>query len=403
MKYAIILPDGAADFPLPQLDGRTPLEAARIPNMDWVAAHGKLGRALTIPPGFTPGTDVGTLSLLGYDPHKYYSGRAPIEAAAKGLTTRPDQMIFRCNLVTISDGRMADFTAGHISQPEADRIMADLNAALGGDGCEFHPSVSYRNLLLLADAADMQLKCQPPHDIPDQPVAGYWPKGKGAERVMEIMKRGAELLVDHPVNRARREQGKRPATNIWLWGQGRPTTLDSFRSRFGVSGAVITGVDILRGFAVGMGMDLIHVPGATGYIDTNFKGKGEAAVQALRDHDLIVVHVEAADEAGHLGDAAEKVKALERIDEAVAGPLLDALRSYGDHRVFVAADHPTPVGSKTHDGTPPPFCYAGAGIRSNGGHRFTEAEAERTGLFVDPAHQLMMTFLGDGKAGDRNR
>ena len=220
MKYAIILPDGAADFPLPQLDGKTPLEAARIPHMDSIAAAGQLGCAVTIPAGFTPGTDVGTLSLLGYDPHRYYSGRAPIEAAAKGLAARPDQMIFRCNLVTIEDGRMKDFTAGHIKQPEADRIMADLNAALGADGCEFHPSVSYRNLLLLSDAAAMELRCQPPHDIPDQPVEGYWPRGKGAERVMDLMQRAARLLADHPVTRARRADGRNAADQHLALGPG---------------------------------------------------------------------------------------------------------------------------------------------------------------------------------------
>ena len=393
MKYAIVLPDGAADFPLPELAGKTPLEAARIPNMDWVSSHGMLGRAVTIPRGFTPATDVGTLSLLGYDPHESYSGRAPIEAAAKGLAARPDQMIFRCNLVTIEDGRMKDFTAGHISQPEADRILADLNDALGADGCEFHSSVSYRNLMLLADAADMELTCQPPHDIPGRPVDGLWPRGRGAERVGEVMRRGALLLADHPVHRARRGRGENPPTHIWLWGQGRPTALESFRSRHGLSAALITGVDILRGLAVGMGIDLIHVPGATGYIDTDYDGKGAAAARAAKDYDVVIVHVEAADEAGHMGDAAEKVRALERTDEAVMGPLLKELRRHGDFRILVAADHPTPVGSKTHDGTPPPFCYAGTGVASNGGARFTEAEALGTRLFLDQGHLLLPAFF----------
>jgi 2,3-bisphosphoglycerate-independent phosphoglycerate mutase len=393
MKYAIVLPDGAADEPLPQLEGRTPLEAARIPHMDWVAAHGRLGRVVTVPAGFTPGTDVATLTLLGYDPHLYYSGRAPLEATAKGLTARPDQLIFRCNFVTIADGLMKDFTAGHISQPDADGLIAALNEELGGEGCAFHSGVSYRNLMLLSQANDMELKCAPPHDIPDQPVADHWPKGKGTERVMAIMRRAADLFADHPVNRRRRDQGKNIATNIWLWGQGRPIPMQSFASRFGLSGATITAVDILRGIALGAGMKLIHVPGATGYIDTDYDGKGAAAVRALDDFDLVVVHVEAADEAGHLGDAAEKVKALERIDEAVVGPLLKALPRYGDWRIFVAPDHPTPVGTKAHSGTPPPFCYAGTGIQAGGAQCFTEVAAARFGAPIEPGFRLIESFL----------
>lgn len=393
MKYAIILPDGASDEPVEELGGRTPLEAARIPNMDWVASTGNLGIAVTIPDGFTPGTDVGTLSLLGYDPRRYYSGRAPIEAAARGLEVRPDQIVFRCNFVTVDDGRMKDFTAGHISQPEADRLVADLNDALRLDGCTFHSGVSYRNLMMLDGAADLVVKCAPPHDIPDRPIAEHLPSGAGADRVLTIMQRSAALLRDHPVARARRDRGESPPTQVWLWGQGRPTPMESFESRFGVRGAVITGVDILRGFARSLGMDLIHVPGATGYIDTDFDGKGRAAVAALRTHDLILVHVEAADEAGHLGDAAEKVRALERIDEAVVGPLLEALHRSSDFRVFVAADHPTPVSTKAHSAVPPPFCFAGAGVDPNGGRRFTESEARSTGLWVDPGHRLLDRFF----------
>ncbi len=398
MKYAIVLPDGAADEPLPQLNGRTPLEAASTPNMDWVALHGRLGRAVTVPAGFTPGTDVATLSLFGYDPHRYYSGRAPIEAAAKGLSVRPDEIIFRCNFVTILDGRMKDFTAGHIAQSECDRLIADLNELVRrGEpalaGCVFHPGVSYRNLMIAAAAADMQLKCAPPHDIPNQPVADHLPQGKGQERVRGMMARAAEMLKNHEVNRVRRTEGRAPVTDIWLWGQGRPTKLEPLAERFGVRGVVITGVDIIRGLAVMTGMKLIEVPGATGYIDTNYAGKGAAAVRALDEYDLVVVHVEAPDEAGHLGDAAEKVKAIERVDEFVVGPLLSELRRRGEWKILIAPDHPTPVSTTAHDATPPPFCFAGSGIQAVEGRPFSEREAVAGGFMVDPGHRLVELFF----------
>jgi 2,3-bisphosphoglycerate-independent phosphoglycerate mutase len=399
MKYVIILPDGAADKPLPQLNGRTPLEAARIPQMNWVAQHGRLGRVVTIPAGFTPGTDVGTLTLFGYDPHRYYAGRAPIEAAARGLTVRPDELIFRCNFVTILDGHMRDFTAGHIAQAEANRLIDDLNALAQArepalQGCTFHSGVSYRNLLTVSGAADMQLTCAPPHDIPNQPVAAHLPRGNGTERVQEIMGRARELLREHDINRARRAQGREPVTDIWLWGQGRPKSLTPFAERFGVRGVVITGVDILRGLAVMMGMKLIEVPGATGYIDTDYVGKGAAAVAALDEYDLVAVHIEAPDEAGHLGDAAEKVKALERVDELIVGPLLAAVRRHDRWRILVAPDHPTPVTTTAHDAAPPPFCFAGTGVPEGGHAAFYERAAAETGVMIDPGQGLMELFMG---------
>ena len=392
MKYAIILPDGAADEPLPQLDGRTPLAAANIPNMDWVAQHGCLGRSVTIPAGYTPGTDVGTLSLFGYDPHVYYSGRAPIEAAARGLSAGPDELIFRCNFVTIRDGLMKDFTAGHIAQAEADRLIADLNRLFTNEPCIFHSGVSYRNLLILDGAGDMKLECAPPHDIPNQPVTEHLPRGSGQQRVREMMERAAQMLQEHEVNRIRRQQGKEPVSDIWLWGQGRPTKLEPFAERFGVSGVVITGVDIIRGLATMMGMKLIEVPGATGYLDTNYVGKGEAAVRALDEYDLVAVHVEAPDEAGHLGDAQEKIRALERVDELVVGPVLDALRRHGEWRILIAPDHPTPCTTTAHDATPPPFCMAGDGIEAVAQGPFSEAAAQ-TGPMIEPGHDLMEMFF----------
>jgi 2,3-bisphosphoglycerate-independent phosphoglycerate mutase len=421
MKYAIILPDGAADHPLPQLGGRTPLQAARIPNMDWIARHGRLGRVVTIPDGFTPGTDVATLTLFGYDPATCYTGRAPIEAAAQGLTVAPDELIFRCNFVTIRDGRMKDFTAGHIAQAEAERLIADLSAlARAGEpalaGCKFHAGVGYRNLMLASGAADMQLKCAPPHDIPNQPVADHLPRGGGQERVRAIMARAATLLKDHEVNRARRAAGREPVTDIWLWGQGRPTKLTPFVERFGVRGAAITGVDIIRGLAVLMGMHLIVVPGATGYLDTDYAGKGAAAAAALDQYDLVVVHAEAPDEAAHEGSAEKKVTALERVDEHVVGPVLAALRRHGQWRILVAPDHVTAVASTAHEAGPPPFCFAGhdvpadravpAGDAAPAGHDvpggpgrpFSEPDAVAGGLLIDPGYRLIELFFRGASA-----
>ena len=392
MKIAIVLPDGAADEPVAALGGRTPLAAAHMPNVGWIAARGRVGRVVTVPPGFIPGTDVATLTLFGYDPHRYYSGRAPIEAAAQGRAVGPDELVFRCNFVTIENGLMKDFTAGHIRQDEADRLIAELNRRFTDGGCRFHSGVSYRNLMLLSDARRLDVECSPPHDIPNRPVADHRPRGVGAGRIQPLMDRAADLLRNHEVNRERRRQGKDPVTNIWLWGQGRPTALESFSSRFGFSGVVITAVDIIRGLAVMMGMELIAVPGATGYIDTNYAGKGEAAVRALNEHDLVVVHIEAPDEAGHLGDAAAKVESLERIDEVIVGPLLDALRRHNSWKILVAPDHPTPVTTRAHSAAPPPFCVAGSAIAAVERLPFSESAAER-GVLIDPGHQLMEFFL----------
>jgi 2,3-bisphosphoglycerate-independent phosphoglycerate mutase len=394
MKYVIILPDGASDEPLPQLGGKSPLEAARIPHMDSIAQQGRLGRVVTIPEGFGAGTDVGTLTLMGYDPRRYHTGRAPMEALAQQLTAAPDQLIFRCNFVNITAGKMKDFTAGHISQPDANELIAALNqVTFPGETCAFHTGVSYRNLLLVSNAAGMKLQSQPPHDITDQSVDAYWAKGEGQERVRAIMERARPMLAEHPVNRRRRERGEDWATDIWLWGQGTPMRLETLESKFGLKGAVITAVDIIRGFALGMGMDLIEVAGATGYIDTDYEAKGRAAIEALDRYDVVVVHVEAADEAAHQGLAEEKTKALERIDEAIVGPLLAKLRTMGDFRILIAPDHATLVRTKGHHAEPPPFCYAGSGVEPASGRTFNEREAAASGLLLDPGHTLLERFL----------
>jgi len=393
MKYAIVLPDGAADDPVESLGGRTPLEAARIPNMDWVSQSGRCGRVVTVPTGFLPGSDVATLSLLGYNPHTHYDGRAPLEAAARAISVEPDDLIFRCNFVTLVGETMEDFTAGHISQPEADRLINDLNESLGDLGFRFHAGVSYRNLMTGALNADASLKCTPPHDIPGLNASDYLPLGRGSDRVREIMRRGEELLTGHEINLVRSDMGENPATNIWLWGQGQPRPLKSLWDRFKIKGATIAAVDLIRGIAVCAGLDLIDVPGATGFLDTDYQGKGQAAVDALDRYDLVVVHVEAPDEAGHLGDADAKIRALEEIDCWVVQPILEKLQEFDEWRVLIAPDHPTPVSTRTHSMKPPPFCMAGTGIQGVLRHAFNELETKKSDLRIDPGHELLEFFL----------
>jgi 2,3-bisphosphoglycerate-independent phosphoglycerate mutase len=392
-KYALILPDGAADEPLGELGGRTPLEAADTPNIDWVSVNGRQGCLRTIPAGYTAASDVATLSVMGYDPATHYSGRAPLEAAARGIKTGPNDLIFRCNLVTIVDGTMRDFTAGHISTPEAERLIADLQP-LGADlGIVFHPGISYRHLAVLRDAADVQCECTPPHDIPDEPVAGRWPSGPGAERVCEVMRRAQTLLADHDVNHVRRDLGENPATNIWLWGQGRRRPLATFEARYGVRGACIAAVDLINGIAVTAGLTTIAVKGATGYLDTDYRAKGRAAVAALDKYDLVVVHIEAPDEAGHLGNAVEKVKAIKNVDAWVVGPLLERLRREERWRIAVVPDHPTPVATRKHSAVPPPFCIAGTGITPVMAQPFSEKQAVQSDLQIERGHEFMEFFL----------
>lgn len=397
MKYALILPDGAADEPIPVLNDRTSLQAARLPNMDWIAANGRVGTVRTVPKGFVPGSDVATLSVIGYDVSKCYTGRAPLEAVARRINLEKGALVFRCNLVTIADGKMVDFSAGHISQVEADRLMADLQAQLGDDRIRFHTGVSYRHLMVLRHAEGMKIEATPPHDIPGEAVGPHLPSGKGSDVVRAIMERAGKVLAQHEVNQVRRDLGENPATHIWLWGQGPMPRIELFRQKFGLTGAGITGVDLFRGVAMSVGWRMIDVPGATGYLDTNYKGKGEAAATVLDSVDLVAVHIEAPDEAGHNGDALAKIKALEQIDEHVVGPVLEKLRSFAEWRVLVVPDHPTPVVKRTHTETPPPFVMAGTGLVADRADRFDEHVAAESDLHIDPGYELMEYFLRAGK------
>lgn len=393
MKYAMILPDGAADEPIESLDGRTPLEAAHTPNMDWISTNGRQGRVVTVPEGFLPGSDVATMTLFGYDPHEDYTGRAPLEAAAQGLHVGPNQTVFRCNFITVTEGLMADFTAGHISSDEASKLIDYLNEHLADLGCQFHAGVSYRNLMLTTLDPKANLSCTPPHDFPDQPVSTHQPRGKGGDWVRSVMDRAREKLATHDINLVRADLGENPATDIWLWGQGHPKPLQPFSKRFGMSTAVIAAVDLIRGLARSLRMKLIDVPGATGYLDTDYEGKGQAALAALEKYDMVVVHVEAPDEAGHLGDLKAKIEAIERVDEWVVGPLLEKLRSEKEWRILIAPDHPTPVGTRVHSSTPPPFCLAGTRIQSVKRQPFSEKNSLESDLLINPGHELMEYFL----------
>jgi 2,3-bisphosphoglycerate-independent phosphoglycerate mutase len=391
-KYVIIVPDGAADEPIEQFGGKTAFEAAEIPNMDRIAMEGRLGVVRTVPLGMEPGSDVAQMSLLGYDPHRFYSGRAPIEAAARDIRLGPGDWVFRCNLVTIADGNMADHSAGHISTEEASKLISDLARQVGRDGLEFHAGVSYRHLLVCR-GMDFDVQTYPPHDHIGKPVEKILPRGKGADLLRDLMAKSVGFFETHDVNKVRRDLGENPVSSIWLWGQGKQAVLDAFRTRYGLTGAAITAVDLVRGLAKLVGFDIVEVPGATGVFDTNYQGKAAAAIKALEDHDLVFVHIEAPDEASHEGNAEIKKKALERIDRFIVGPVLEALRKYPDWRILVIPDHPTPVRTCGHSAEPVPFAMAGLGVTGLVKESFSEAHAAGSGLRIENGHELMEYFL----------
>lgn len=392
MKYAIVITDGAADRPLDALGGKTPLEAADKPVIDSLAAAGQVGLTHNVPPGYEPGSDVAILSLLGYDVTDFYTGRAPIEAAAQGIEVADDEWVFRTNLVTLTDGVMEDYCSGHITTEEGTALIDAVQAQLGGDGVRFHHGVSYRHLMMIA--GDFDVTTTPPHNITDKPYAAHLPRGDGAERLNKLIEASQAVLADHPVNVARRRAGQRPATSIWFWGQGKMPTLPSFADRFGLSAGVITAVDLLRGIAELTGMERIEVPGATGFIDTNYAGKGAAAADALDRHDIVIVHIEAPDECGHNDMAVEKAQAISDIDRLVLPPLLARLRASEDGwRIIVSPDHPTPCKLKTHTTDPVPFLLAGTGVDANGPAMLTERAAAESGLVVQPGYELMKMLL----------
>jgi 2,3-bisphosphoglycerate-independent phosphoglycerate mutase len=403
MKYAIVIPDGCADEPVPALAGRTPLQAARLPHMDRVAGLGTVGLAHNVPPSLTPASDVATLSLFGYDPLRVYTGRAPLETAAMGIRLGPHDWAVRCNLVHAPDGHMRDFTAGHISSEDGRELIEALQKELGGrevagGTLEFFPGVQYRNILVWRGHSDRSplagTTTQPPHDIPDKPVADYLPQGPGRDVLVPLMEASKPILAAHPANARRVAQGKKPATQIWLWGQGKAPSVEPFAETYGPRGAIISAVDLVRGVGQLIGWHRIDVPGATGYLDTDYAAKGRYAVEALGAFDLVCVHVEAPDEASHEGRADEKVLALERIDEHIVGPLLEALPRYGDWRLLVEPDHRTTLSTRAHAHGPVAFAAAGTGIAPTGATSYDEPTAAAGPHAFDPGWHLMRWFLG---------
>jgi 2,3-bisphosphoglycerate-independent phosphoglycerate mutase len=393
MKYFVLIPDGAAGEPMPDRDNRTCLELAATPNLDAMVKEGTLGLARTVPPGMEPSSACACMSVLGYDPAVYYRGRAGIEARSMGLEIGEDEVVFRCNLVTIRDGRMWDYSAGHISTGEAAEVIESLNKELGTSHITFHPGIGYRHILKLKGFRDtLDAVCTPPHDIPGKPVAEYLPQGPGGQLLNTLMTRSQDLLRSHRINVERHSHGDVPVSSIWLfWGSGRAPEMPSFKETYGIQGAITSGVDLLRGLAMMAGMTVLDIEGVTDGLDTDYAAQAEGAIQALDEHDMVVIHVEAPDDAGHDGLIDEKIKAIEYIDAEIIGRLISPGRE--ELRVLVMPDHPTPITSRTHNADPVPFLLWGDGIQSNGAARFTESEAARTGLFMEQGYKIMGEFL----------
>ncbi len=397
MKYIILVGDGMADYPLDELGGQTPLEAAKTPAIDSLASHGQLYTLKTIPDGLPPGSDVANLSLLGYNPEAYYTGRAPLEAASMHIPLNERDIAYRCNLVTLAfgkDGRttMVDYSAGHISTQEAASLIAALAAELNGGGLDLYPGVSYRHLLVVGHEVE-DLPTVPPHDHTGADVSEYW-NAYLANPIFGPVVRGAvEILAHHPINQARIAAGKQPANAIWLWGEGRAPILPTMKSRFGITGALISAVDLLKGIGIYAGMEVLNVPGATGYLDTNYQGKAEAALRALRDHDLVFVHVEAPDETGHQGLIKEKVRAIEDFDRKIVAPIIAGLGN-SDFRVVITCDHYTPISLKTHAALPVPIALFDSTAKLTApGPTYSEKNAKDADLLLKDGEEFFATLL----------
>lgn len=396
MKVIILLGDGMSDIAYKELGNKSPLQYASTPNMDFMAQHGLVGLAHTVPEGLPPGSDVANLSVFGYDPRTCYTGRSPLEAISMGVVLGPEDVAFRMNLVTLkpqgSSIYMQDFSAGHISTAEAQELIETLREEIGNSVIEFHAGVGYRHLMVWRGGKD-GMRSTPPHDITGKAVIDALPSGDGADMLNNIMNHAQMVLHNHPVNVRRKERGDLQANSVWLWGHGKTPRIETYQEKFGLSGAVISAVDLIKGIGICAGLDVINVEGATGYIDTNYLGKGQAALDALENHDFVYVHVEAPDEASHEGNMQHKLQAIEDFDKQVVGTILEGMKRFADFAVLCMPDHPTPVKLMTHTSDPVPFVIyrSGAGD-GNGAASYDEIEAKGTGLVVE-GHSLLPRLL----------
>lgn len=406
MKYIVLIADGMADYQIEEIGMKSPMEVARMPNMDYLAKNGVIGMVRTVADKLPPGSDVTNLAILGYDPHLYYTGRSPLEAAGMGITLEPYDVAYRCNLVSLKnqDGEydirrlkpnlvMHDYSAGHISTEEAKELIYEINDRLGSEIIQFYPGVSYRHLMVWEDGK-VKVKTTPPHDIINEKIGTHLPHGDGGDLLIELMEASIEVLKANPINEERIAGGKAPASCIWLWGQGKTPKMPRFDEKYHLSGAMISAVDLIKGLGRYAGFDILTVPGATGYLDTNYKGKAEYAISEIKKKDIVYIHIEAPDEAGHAGDLKAKINALEDIDKLVVGSLIDGLKDMGDYRIMITCDHRTPIAKRSHTSDPVPFLIYDNKASNKSGHEFNERNAEVSNILIDPGHRLMDYFLG---------
>jgi 2,3-bisphosphoglycerate-independent phosphoglycerate mutase len=400
MKFVVIIGDGMADRPLKELDGKTPLQQAFTPHMDRLAREGIIGKVRTIPQGLYPGSDVANLSILGYNPLEFYTGRAPLEAASIGIQLNADDIPFRCNLVTLKYDQyrktavMDDYSSGHITTEEAKKLIQEIDAKLGTGDIHFYPGVSYRHLMVWS-RGPADIECIPPHDILGKEITDYLPVGTGEDVVRKMMLKSTGILERHPVNAERIKRGEKPANSIWLWGQGKKPMLPPFRQKYSVDGALVSAVDLTRGIGISVGLEILKVPGITGYLDTNYIGKAEESLRALNRVDFVYIHVEAPDEAGHSGNYRDKIKAIEDFDALVVGTVLRGLKTFREYRVLIMPDHATPIEIRTHTDEPIPFVIFDSRLRINNGESsFDEKLIERDGIMnFEEGYKLMDYFM----------
>jgi 2,3-bisphosphoglycerate-independent phosphoglycerate mutase len=400
MKYVVIIGDGMADRPLKELGNKTPLQKAFTPNMDRIAQEGIIGSARTIPPNFYPGSDVANLSILGYDPLKFYTGRAPLEAASIGVKLNEDDISFRCNLITLKYDKkhkkaiMEDYSSGHITTEEARELISVINNELSSEDIHFYAGVSYRHLMVWS-GGPVDVDCIPPHDILGKDISDYLPVGNGEEVLRGLIFESSAILERHPVNIERIKRGLRPANSIWLWGQGKKPSLPSFKERYSIDGALVSAVDLTRGIGINIGLKILEVPNITGYLDTNYRGKAEYSLNALKDVDFVYIHIEAPDEAGHSGNYRDKIKAIEDIDSLVVGTVMKGLEDFDEYRVLLMPDHATPIEVRTHTDEPVPFVILDNRRRmKNDNAFFDETLLERKGILnFNEGYKLMDYFI----------